>query len=118
MSNSPVMLRQLGKRCDHSHTHQHLVGNRCKDAAFYPVPLVKAILRGITLHAQGTRAMNEKEEKSISALSMPISAMPMTSSHNVKEEFGPANFSSVPKMNGGQIPIVRGHANFKEKYAD
>ena len=31
MSNSPQMLQQLSKRCDHSHKHQHLVGGRCAE---------------------------------------------------------------------------------------
>ena len=47
MSNSPQMLQQLCKRCDHSHKHQHLVGGRCADAACYPLPLIRAILNGI-----------------------------------------------------------------------
>ena len=47
MSNSPQMHQQLSKRCDHSHEHQPLVGGRCADAAFYPLPLVRAILNGI-----------------------------------------------------------------------
>ena len=51
MSNSSIMLSQLGKRCDRTHQHQHLVGNRAKDAAFYPVPLVRAILCGMTLQS-------------------------------------------------------------------
>ena len=47
MSSSPHMLKQLSKRCSGGHTHQHLVGGRSANAAFYPLPLVTAILRGI-----------------------------------------------------------------------
>ena len=52
MTNSPMMASQLNLRCKGDHKHQHLVGNRCRDAAFYPVPLVKAMLKGITLQAE------------------------------------------------------------------
>ena len=47
LSSSKHMLDMLGKRCDRSHRHQSLVGGRCADAAFYPLPLIRAILKGI-----------------------------------------------------------------------
>ena len=63
MSNSPQMLRQLSRRCDHSHKHQHLVGGRCADAAFYPLPLIRAMLNGIedTTKAMQHARMEELE---------------------------------------------------------
>ena len=45
MSNSPHKPKHLGRRCDKSHRHQPLEGGRCADAAFYPLPLIRAILR-------------------------------------------------------------------------
>ena len=57
MTNSHIMSRQLDKRCPKDHVHQQLVGNRCKDAAFYPAPLVKAMLKGITLQFEHDRQM-------------------------------------------------------------
>ena len=36
MSNSPMMLSQLGKRCDMTHEHTHLMSGRAKEAENYP----------------------------------------------------------------------------------
>jgi hypothetical protein len=47
MSSSKAVLEMLSKRCDRSHTHQHLVNGRAKAAAIYPPALCRAILRGI-----------------------------------------------------------------------
>ena len=47
ISSSPQMIARLGKICDRSHVHRHLTGGRCAEAAFYPLPLIRAILRGI-----------------------------------------------------------------------
>ena len=47
MTNSFPMTLRLNRVCDESHAHQQLVGGRCAQAAFYPLPLVKAILLGI-----------------------------------------------------------------------
>ena len=46
-SSSPQMLQRLSKRCPGNHVHQHLVGGRAKQAAYYPSGLIEAILRGI-----------------------------------------------------------------------
>ena len=53
MTNSVAMASQLQQRCKRDHEHQHLVGNRCRDAAFYPDPLVKAIIRAMSLSENG-----------------------------------------------------------------
>ena len=47
MTSSQEMVLALDRRCDRSHEHQHLVGGRAAAAAFYPLPLVRAILKGI-----------------------------------------------------------------------
>ena len=48
MSNSVQMLRRLHRLCKGGHPHQPLLGGRAAGAAFYPVPLMKAILQGMT----------------------------------------------------------------------
>ena len=114
LTNSMVMSRQLCKKCDGSHSHQHLTGGRARDAAFYPLPLVKAILKGIALQAQLDVKSTDLEEKK-----MKIFAMPMPAAHPVpQEEFGPPHHSSVPKVNGGAMPIVYDQSNFKPRYLD
>ena len=60
VSSSRHMLECLDKRCDRSHQHRHLTGGRCKDAAFYPLPLVKAILRGIRCTADAEAHCKEE----------------------------------------------------------
>ena len=47
MSSSKAVLEKLSRKCDRSHTHQHLVSGRAKAAAIYPPALCRAILRGI-----------------------------------------------------------------------
>ena len=51
MSNSKVMLIELGRKCDRSHSHKTLHGKDCEMAAFYPLKLIRAILKGIALQA-------------------------------------------------------------------
>ena len=46
-SSSPQMLARLQTRCDKTHDHQHLMGGRAKDAAYYPPELITEILRGM-----------------------------------------------------------------------
>ena len=45
LSSSPHMTAQLDRQCDRSHAHQHLTGGRCADAAFYPLPLIQAMIK-------------------------------------------------------------------------
>ena len=47
LTNSEPMARLLRTRCDKSHVHQALISGRCADAAFYPLPLVRTLIRGI-----------------------------------------------------------------------
>ena len=58
MSNSSIMASRLKKRCLRDHVHQPLVSGRCKETSFYPAPVVKAILKGITLRAKERRVAN------------------------------------------------------------
>ena len=67
ITNSQCMANQLSRRCGREHVHQPLVGNRCRDAAYYPLPLVKAMLRGIALQATEDKKLHRR----------PIAAMPM-----------------------------------------
>ena len=115
MSNSTVMLRQLGKRCDKSHEHQHIVGNRAKAAAFYPVPLVRAIIKGITLQATENAQIAAIMEETVKE---SMAAIPMRNVTDAQEEFGAATYSSVPKTSGGKVPVVYERPNFKHRYLD
>lgn len=58
MSTSPQMLGELGKVCKGEHAHAHLLGGRAGPAAYHPLPLVKAIIKGIKRTAQAIKATN------------------------------------------------------------
>ena len=49
-----------------------------------------------------------------------VCAMPMSYNSGPAKpwEFGPATYSSVPKVSGGTTPIVYDKANFKDRYFD
>ena len=52
-------------------THQQLTGGRCTDAAYYPLPLIRAILRGIhDTSVAGVKLVEETTEliKTLNAL--------------------------------------------------
>ena len=108
LTNSEIMSHQLCRRCKRDHEHQPLVGGRCSDAAMYPVPLVRAILRGIELQ--------HKEGKMMS--SSRVCAMPMSYKTGKVESFGPQTHSSIPNVNGGTTPITYDQSNVKDRYLD
>ena len=108
LTNSEIMSHQLNRRCSKDHVHQPLVGGRCRDAAMYPVPLVKAMLRGIELqHKEGIMLRSSR-----------ICAMPMSYNSGKVESFGPPTHSSIPRVNGGSTPITYDQSNFKDRYLD
>ena len=61
MSSSPQMLECLSRRCAGKHVHQPLMGGRAAEAAFYPMDLITAILRGM----RNTADANHVEEESV-----------------------------------------------------
>ena len=71
------MARRLHKRSDHSDIHQQLVGGRRKDAAYYPLPLIRAMLRGMhnTTVAKGK---NREELEEMTHTLNAISGHPVT----------------------------------------
>ena len=62
MSNSWVMLEGLAKECNKLHQHQHLMSGRAAAAAYYPLPLLKAILQGIAATKDAISAANSLAE--------------------------------------------------------
>ena len=111
MTNSQAMAEQLCKRCQGNHDHQHLVGNRCAAAAFYPAPLVKAMLRGITL-----QAVQDNQLGYIHA--MPMRFGKSKASTGSESDYGQPSFSKVDKVGGGSIPVKYEACNFKPQYTD
>ena len=54
--------------CSNDHVHQHLEGGRFAEAAFYPMPLVKAIIRGMSLQQDVDRIGREEMEEQRSSI--------------------------------------------------
>ena len=119
----------LSKRCKHEHVHQPLVGGRCADAAFYPLGLIRAILKGIrnTAMAAGARTIDPKDDKmQVRALKFAnsltgndanaIAAVMNSKGPYVSSVVAPP--SSVKKAGGGTLPVGYTSENFKANYLD
>ena len=115
MTNSVFMSLRLHKKCDKSHEHQALTGGRCADAAFYPLPLVVAILEGMkdTREAKlAGNAFDQERASYISAISNSAGTIPV--------DAGSPEYpgSSIKRVSGGQMAIQYLEENFKQRYID
>ena len=116
MSSSPHMLKQLEFKCDRSHFHQILEGSRCADAAFYPIELVRAILKRIqgTTEAEKHRHAEFLEErKKLAAL-----VCAARKAEPVAKESGIIGKTKVKKLGGGTLDIDFDLLRFKAQYFD
>ena len=75
LTNSAIMAAQLNKRCKRDHVHQPLEGGRCRDAAFYPAPWVRAILKGMVLQTEETHICNMTNSDTVGTINNTF-AMP------------------------------------------
>ena len=95
------MIECLDKRCDRSHRHQHLSGGRAAEAAFYPLPLIRAILKGMrdtadseTYHRENTMEQHEF----VNAFAETQGTVPMSASQVIPT-------SQITRTNGGKVKI-------------
>ena len=108
------MVGMLGKRCDRSNRHQSLVGRRCADAAFYPLPLIRAMSKGIKATADA-EAQIESESRSKQYLSS-VAAGQAPAEASVPKEI-PHCF--VKRYNSGaKVRVDFEDAHFKRQYLD
>ena len=115
MTNSPQMIQCLSRTCDKSHTHQPLSGGRCAEAAFYPLPLVRAILEGMratTEHYDRVRDQSSDQRSIVSAVTNAASTIP--ADHDDTTILG----SSIKRASGGVIPISYSPSQFRPRYVD
>ena len=116
MTSSHCMAARLSLRCKKDHEHQQLVGGRCKDAAFYPLGLIKAILMGMRDQADFDRSsknLSHEEQALIHAISNSAGMIPS------KEGVDATPLTSaVPYTNGKKCIIAFKEENFKVKYVD
>ena len=97
------MARQLQRRCDHSYVHQQLVRGICKDAAYYPLPLIRAMLQGMretTIAESKDRHGQEELVQTLSAIGDHSTRLPEV--HAPRQA---AKTSKIPKTGGGDMNI-------------
>ena len=114
LTSSPFMAKRLQARCDHSHVHQQLTGGRCKDAAHYPLQLIRSIPGGIRdTSVAGVNLVEENDElvKTLNALGdHPMEYPKVVERQDVVKE------SRIEKTNGGDL-----HNNYdfwRPRYVD
>ena len=103
MTNSKPMSRLLAKRCKHKHVPRPLCGGRCEAAAFYPLKLIRTLLRGIRLQKDLSMQTARLKEGKICAVAED-EMVPMT--------------STCHKVDGGHIEIEYDPRNFRQQYRD
>ena len=112
LTNSAPMAKLLGKRCDRSHEHQPLISGRCAQAAFYPIKLVRTILRGI----RDTRTADQNRLEKLSALITDVEDL-KDLALAVTDTVVTARVK-VSKVGGGYLELEWDERNFKEIYRD
>ena len=114
MTSSIHMARQLQRRCDHSHVHQQLVGGRCKDASYYPLPLIRAMQQGMrdtTVAESKDRHEQEELVQTLSAIGDNPTQLP-----EIQMPREPVKTSQIKKTGGGYMNIS--YDNWKPRYVD
>ena len=120
LTSSHAMVNQLSKKCKGDHAHQHLVGGRCAAAAFYPLPLVRAILRGMTDTAIIENKADQEETdfmNMMNALRTGGGSFPLEP--KLPEVVMPSDdvrTSKIKKTSGGYLSIAYDY--FKAMYTD
>ena len=102
------------------HEHQHLVGGRCAAAAFYPLPLVRAILRGI----RDTAIFEKKAMEEDKTFMDMVNALSSGNDHSLPEAqlpeiVGPTEEvkrSKIPRTSGGYLSVS--YDTWKYMYTD
>ena len=102
MSNSVLMLNKLSLLCKGEHKHQHLLSGRAEAAAFYPLPLLKAILQGMHDQAHSTQAVAKLTDDSYDA-SLLMTAAPKTVADASAQSVATPVPSVLPVEGGGPV---------------
>lgn len=116
MTSSHCMAARLSLRCNLEHKNQQLVGVRCKDAAFYPLGLIKAILMGMKDESDFdncTAHLKRESRDLVNAVTSSAGSVP-PGSNDATEPI----CSSVPYVNGIKCTIAYKDENFKAGYID
>lgn len=114
------MAGRLRTRCDHSHEHQHLLGGRAADAAFYRLRLITEIRRGI----RDTKDAAEKHDHDHTLLDASIGSfhdMSTSIAFAVQQEDHKASSgprTAMFKMADGTSRKLNLSDSFKPRYKD
>ena len=114
LTSSQPMAEGMGRRCDRSQKHQHLVGGRAAEAAFYPIPLIRAILKGMKATTDwGARRQSTRDGQTelIHGFSFHQGTIPFCGSPSA-----PVPTSQITRTNGGKVENEIQDWNFKLLY--
>ena len=123
MSKSLPMLERLSRLCGGDHKHQGLLSGRAARAAFYPLPLLKAILQGVADTEQAEHAVRDLPEQAYDTdliMSM-CAADPVSSVASKADASSPENSDgpgSIPVEGGGYVRINHDIKDVKDPYLD
>ena len=115
LTSSQSMAECLDRRCDRSHKHQHLAGGRAAEAAFYPLPLIRAILKGMRKTSDFEKhklSAAIEQDEIVGGLSEFQGNLPMLAAAV------PIQKSEITRVNGGKVKIEYQDWNFKPRYID
>ena len=108
------MLRRLRRICRGNHTHQPLLGGRASAAAFYPLPLLRAILEGMNDTAQLENTISDITSENY-GVSMLMSLAPVSEATNAPAADAPGE---LPVQGGGTVKINYSIQDFRPTYLD
>ena len=117
MSNSPQLLQALNRQCSHDHKHLHLMSGRAAAAAFYPLPLLKAILKGMNATREAVQCVQALVEDEWDVV-LSMSAKEVAQDEQQQAETSEIKQSSIPLEGGGTYRIEYKAENFKPRYLD
>ena len=117
MTSSQLMANRLSLRCKRDHVHQQLVGGRCKDAAFYPLGLIKALLMGMRDQADYEGSLGHLRSESRKVINSVSDSAGMIPSENGIDATSLLS-SAVPYTSGKNCIIAYKPENFKDRYVD
>ena len=91
-----------------------MTGGRCAEAAFYPLPLIRAILKGIRATHVADKA--KEEDRTSKAYLHAVSSSPTVAKSAVKSEVPQCFVKSF--KSGVKVQVESEDANFKDRYID
>ena len=117
MSNSVPMLRRLSKLCRKTHQHQPLEGRRrTEGASCYPLPLLRAILQGMSDTSHSAQPVEQfTRDEYDASLALSVASVAEVPSAECAE---PTKPGTLPLEGGGSVHMRYALSDFKPQYLD